>query len=139
MPVLFVLLLLLCVRSLTLPGAAAGLHFFCLRRIFFPHYPGGDFNGSGPGLFFKLSVGMGTMLTYGSYFRDNQNIPATAGRVMLADLSISLLAGMAIFFPAVFTFHFQPTDGPGLVFLTIPSVFASLPGGAVFTILFFLC
>ncbi|KPC52708.1 sodium-dependent transporter [Amantichitinum ursilacus] len=134
MPVLFVLLLLLCVRSLTLPGAAEGLRF-----LFAP-----DFSRITPAVvltavglaFFKLSVGMGTMLTYGSYFRDNQNIPATAGRVMLADLSISLLAGMAIF-PAVFTFHFQPTDGPGLVFLTIPSVFASLPGGSIFTVLFF--
>ena len=134
MPVLFVLLLLLCARSLTLPGAGEGLRF-----LFAP-----DFGRITPAVvltavglaFFKLSVGMGTMLTYGSYFRDDQNIPVTAGRVMLADLGISLLAGIAIF-PAVFTFHFQPTDGPGLVFLTIPAVFASLPGGVIFTVLFF--
>jgi hypothetical protein len=78
--------------------------------------------------FFKLSIGLGTMLTYGSYFRENQNIPATATRVMLADLSVSLLAGIAIF-PAVFAFGFEPAAGPSLVFMTIPAVFTSMPGG----------
>ncbi|MEI7614379.1 MAG: sodium-dependent transporter, partial [Betaproteobacteria bacterium] len=86
--------------------------------------------------FFKLSIGMGTMLTYGSYFRDNQNIPATATRVMLADLSVSLLAGIAIF-PAVFAFGFEPAAGPSLVFMTIPAVFTAMPGGAIFMTLFF--
>ncbi len=134
MPVLFLLLVVLCIRSLTLSGAGAGLKF-----LFAP-----DFSKVSAGViltavglaFFKLSIGMGTMLTYGSYFRDDQNIPVTAGRVMLADLSISLLAGIAIF-PAVFTFHFAPTDGPALVFLTIPAVFASMPGGQIFMVLFF--
>lgn len=87
--------------------------------------------------FFKLSIGMGTMMTYGSYFTAEQNIPATATRVMLADLSVSLLAGMAIF-PAVFSFGFQPSAGPSLVFITIPAVFAQMPGGSVLLAAFFL-
>ena len=135
MPLLFVLLLVLCVRSLTLPGALQGLDF-----LFRP-----DFSKITPlvaltalGLaFFKLSLGMGTMLTYGSYFREDQNIPATATRVMLADLSVSLLAGIAIF-PAVFAFGFEPAAGPSLVFMTIPAVFTSMPGGIVFMTLFFI-
>ena len=135
MPLLFILLLVLCVRSLTLPGAMQGLAF-----LFSP-----DFAKITPvvvltamGLaFFKLSIGMGTMLTYGSYFRENQNIPATATRVMFADLSISLLAGIAIF-PAVFALGFEPAAGPSLVFMTIPAVFTSMPGGTVFMTLFFI-
>ncbi|WP_297576931.1 sodium-dependent transporter [uncultured Deefgea sp.] len=134
MPILFLLLILLCIRSLTLPGAMEGVKF-----LFAP-----DFSKitasvmlTAVGLaFFKLSIGMGTMLTYGSYFRTEQNIPLTATRVMLADLSVSLLAGLAIF-PAVFSFGFEPAAGPSLVFMTIPAVFASMPFGQFFMALFF--
>jgi NSS family neurotransmitter:Na+ symporter len=86
--------------------------------------------------FFKLSLGMGTMMTYGSYFRDDQNIPATTLRVMLADLFVSMLAGIAIF-PAVFSFGFEPSAGPALVFITIPAVFSQIPGGQLLMIAFF--
>jgi NSS family neurotransmitter:Na+ symporter len=86
--------------------------------------------------FFKLSLGMGTMMTYGSYFRDDQNIPATTVRVMLADLFVSMLAGIAIF-PAVFSFGFAPSAGPSLVFITIPAVFSQIPGGQLLMIAFF--
>ncbi|WP_291995375.1 sodium-dependent transporter [Candidatus Accumulibacter sp. ACC003] len=135
MPLLFILLLVLCARSLSLPGAAQGLSF-----LFSP-----DLAKITPAVlltalglaFFKLSIGMGCMLTYGSYFRDNQNIPATATRVMFADLSVSLLAGMAIF-PAVFAFGFEPAAGPSLVFMTIPAVFTAMPGGTVFMSIFFI-
>ena len=61
--------------------------------------------------FFKLSVGMGTMTTYGSYYGDDQDIPGSALKVMLSDLSVSILAGLAIF-PAVFAFGFKPDSGP---------------------------
>ena len=136
MPLLFVLLLVLCARSLTLPGAAGpGLAF-----LFSPDLakitPAVVLTALGLA-FFKLSIGMGTMLTYGSYFRSDQNIPATATRVMFADLSVSLLAGIAIF-PAVFAFGFEPAAGPSLVFMTIPAVFASMPGGTAFMTIFFL-
>lgn len=134
MPILFVLLVIIAVRSLTLPGAAEGLSF-----LFSP-----DFSKIDAGViltamglaFFKLSIGMGTMLTYGSYFRDDQNIPATALRVMTADLFVSMLAGIAIF-PAVFSFGFTPSAGPSLLFITIPAVFAQMPFGHLLMVVFF--
>lgn len=134
MPILLVLLLVICARSLSLPKAAEGLAF-----LFTPDFS--KISGSvilmALGLaFFKLSIGMGTMTTYGSYFRQDQNVPLTAFRVMICDLTISVLAGIAIF-PAVFNFGFEPTAGPSLLFMTVPSVFASMPGGQIFTVLFF--
>ncbi|OJX30862.1 MAG: transporter [Burkholderiales bacterium 68-12] len=134
MPLLFLLLLLLCAYSLTLPGAAQALAF-----LFQPewHKISAPVVLTAMGLaFFKLSIGMGTMLTYGSYFGAQQNIPATAVRVMAADLCVSLLAGMAIF-PAVFSFGFAPSAGPSLVFITIPAVFAQMPAGQVLMAAFF--
>ncbi|QSI75694.1 sodium-dependent transporter [Niveibacterium microcysteis] len=134
MPILFLLLVVIGIRGLMLPGASEGLAF-----LFKP-----DFSKITPAVvlvavglaFFKLSVGMGTMVTYGSYFRAEQNVPLTAARVMLADLTVSMLAGIAIF-PAVFAFGFKPEAGPSLVFITIPAVFASMPGGAFFMLAFF--
>ena len=134
MPVLFLILVMIGVRSLMLPGAAAGLGF-----LFHPDFSKvtGAVVLTAMGLaFFKLSVGMGTMITYGSYFRDDQNIPMTALRVMLADLTVSLLAGIAIF-PAVFTYGFKPEAGPALLFITIPAVFSQMPFGSIFVVLFF--
>ncbi len=135
MPLLFLLLAGLCVFSLTLEEAGAGLAF-----LFKPDFS--KINGTvvltAVGLaFFKMSIGMGTMMTYGSYFRREQNIPLTAGRVMCADLAVSLLAGIAIF-PAVFTFGFEPTAGPSLVFITLPAVFAQLPFGQGLMLVFFI-
>jgi neurotransmitter:Na+ symporter, NSS family len=135
MPLLFLLLLVICVRSLTLPGAGEGLAF--LFRPDFSRLTGGAFLIAMGLAFFKLSIGMGTMITYGSYFRKDQNIPATATKVMLADLTVSILAGIAIF-PAVFAFGFEPGAGPSLLFITIPAVFASMPFGQVFMMLFFI-
>jgi len=135
MPVLFFLLLVICVRSLTLPGASQGLAF--LFKPDFSKLTAATLLTAMGLAFFKLSIGMGAMITYGSYFRDEQNIPLTAGRVMLADLTVSLLAGMAVF-PAVFAFGFQPNAGPSLLFITIPAVFASMPLGQVFMFLFFI-
>lgn len=134
MPILFLLLLLLCAFSLSLDKAADGLAF-----LFKP-----DFSKitasvalTAMGLaFFKLSIGMGTMMTYGSYFGKDQNIPVTAFRVMCADLCVSLLAGIAIF-PAVFTFGFAPAAGPALVFITIPAVFSQIPMGQGLMVVFF--
>ncbi|RSZ55347.1 sodium-dependent transporter [Massilia atriviolacea] len=134
MPVLFVLLLLLCGVSLSLDKAADGLAFL-LRPEFSKISAGVVLTAMGLA-FFKLSLGMGTMMTYGSYFRDDQNIPQTALRVMAADLCVSMLAGIAIF-PAVFTFGFEPSAGPALVFMTIPAVFSQIPGGHLLMIVFF--
>lgn len=134
-PLLFILLLLVDIRSLTLPGAAQGLAF-----LFTP-----DFSRltaasvlTAMGLaFFKLSIGIGTMITYGSYYGEDENIPSNTARVMLSDLVVSILAGLAIF-PAVFAFGFKPEAGPSLLFITIPAVFSAMPLGNIFMVLFFI-
>jgi len=135
MPLLFILLIVCDVRALTLPGAWAGVTY-----LFRP-----DFTKvtatvllSALGLsFFKLSLGMGTMTTYGSYLPDTTRIVPTATRVALADTTVSLLAGLAIF-PAVFAFKGTPAGGPGLLFNTIPLIFSQMPLGGLFTTLFFI-
>lgn len=134
MPLLFVLLLLVDVRSLTLPGAGEGLKF--LFSVDFSKVTAATVLTAMGLSFFKLSVGMGTMITYGSYFREDQNIPTTATKVMLADVAVSLLAGIAIF-PAVFAFGFKPDAGASLLFITIPAVFTSMPLGNIVMPLFF--
>jgi len=133
-PLLFILLIIISIRSLTLPNAAEGLAF-----LFTPDFTKltGQTILIAVGLaFFKLSIGMGTMITYGSYYTEDQNIPLSATRAMFSDLFVSLLAGIAIF-PAVFAFGFQADVGPSLLFITIPAVFASMPFGNFFMVLFF--
>lgn len=135
MPVLLLLLIICDIRALTLSGASEGLKF-----LFYPDFSKITWTTIlvAMGLsFFKLSVGMGTMTTYGSYFGKNQNIPATAIKVALSDIMVSLLAGIAIF-PAVFAFGSQPDAGPSLLFITIPAVFSSMPFGNIIMVLFFI-
>lgn len=135
MPILLGMLIIVCIRSLTLPKAMEGLAF-----LFNPDFSKvtGEVVLMAMGLaFFKLSIGMGTMMTYGSYFREDADVPLTATRVMLADLTVSLLAGIAIF-PAVFNYGFEPAAGPGLLFMTIPAVFSSMPMGQFFMAIFFI-
>ncbi|MFZ5590428.1 MAG: sodium-dependent transporter [Bacillota bacterium] len=134
LPVLFVLLLLCDVRALTLDGASAGLAF--LFKPDFSKITGVTILLALGLSFFKLSVGMGTMTTYGSYIDKNQNLISTAAKVMFSDTLVSILAGIAIF-PAVFAFGFQPDAGPSLLFLTIPMVFSSMPLGQLFLAMFF--
>jgi NSS family neurotransmitter:Na+ symporter len=134
MPLLFVLLLVCDVRALTLPGASGGVAY-----LFRPDLSklSGAVLLSALGLaFFKLSLGMGTMTTYGSYLPDETRIVPNAARVALADTAVSLLAGLAIF-PAVFAFGGTPAGGPGLLFDTIPLIFGKMPLGGLFTTLFF--
>ena len=135
MPLLFLLLLLLCAVSLSLDKAGEGLAF--LFRPDFSKLSAAVVLTAMGLAFFKLSVGMGTMMTYGSYFRDDQDIPLTTLRVMAADLGVSMLAGIAIF-PAVFTFGFAPSAGPSLVFITIPAVFSQIPMGQALMVVFFI-
>ena len=134
MPLLFALLIICNIRALALPGASKGLAF--LLKPDFSNLTSTAVLAALGLAFFKLSLGMGTMITYGSYMPDNANIPATATKVALADILVSLLAGLAIF-PAVFAFGYEPSVGPSLLFITIPSVFASMPFGGLFTFLFF--
>ncbi|MBR3412000.1 MAG: sodium-dependent transporter [Bacteroidales bacterium] len=136
MPVLVLLVLVLCVRSLTLPGAGKGVEY-----LFSPDFSKltgeGVLAALGQALF-SLSVGMGVMLVYGSYIPVNDNIFKTAMWITACDTLIALLAGLAIF-PAVFSCGFEPTGGPGLVFLVLPNVFNMMgTPGVVFASIFFL-
>ncbi len=134
MPVLFGIVLLLCVRSLTLPGAEAGIAFL-LKPDLSKLSAAGVLDALGHA-FFTLSLGVGTMITYGSYISPRENLAAAAVQICIADTVIALLAGLAIF-PAVFAFGVAPGQGPGLVFVTLPNLFALMPGGDFFCLLFF--
>ena len=134
MPLLLVILIVLGIRSVTLPGAKEGLSF-----LFHPDFSKIDANvlisALGQG-FFSLSLGMGALITYGSYIKKKDNLTSTAFSVVLADTLIALLAGLVIF-PAAFSFGIRPTAGMGLVFNTIPMIFNQMTGGYVFCIIFF--
>lgn len=135
MPVLFVLMLLLCVRSLTLPGAGEGMKF--LFEPDFSRLTGGSILSALGQALFSLSIGMGALITYGSYIRKEDNLFKTGLCVATADTGIALLAGIAIF-PAVFAFGMSPASGPSLVYEVLPNVFNSMPMGGLFAVLFFL-
>lgn len=134
MPLLLVILVVLGIRSVTLPGAKEGLSF-----LFRPDFSKIDANvlisALGQG-FFSLSLGMGALITYGSYIKKKDNLTSTAFSVVLADTLIAVLAGLVIF-PAAFSFGIRPTAGMGLVFNTIPMIFNQMTGGYVFCIIFF--
>jgi len=134
LPVLFVLLIICDIRALTLPGAMEGVNY--LFKPDFAKITAPVILAALGLAFFKLSVGMGTMTTYGSYIGKREDMPANAFRVATADTLVSILAGLAIF-PAVFAFGFEPDAGPSLLFITIPAVFQTMPFGQVFLTMFF--
>lgn len=134
MPILVIIIVVLDIRAITLPGAGEGLKF-----LFHPDFSKLTGEGVLSALghaFFSLSLGMGTLITYGSYIDKKNNLLSTAIKVTVADTLIAILAGIAIF-PAVFAFGIEPSSGPGLVFITLPNVFQQMPGGYIFAILFF--
>ncbi len=135
MPILLLILLILVVRSVTLPGAGKGLSFL-FKPDFSKLSREGILNALGHA-FFSLSLGMGTLITYGSYVRKQNNLGSTALQVTIADTVVALLAAMAII-PAVFAFDIAPGSGPGLVFITLPNVFQQMPGGIIFSTMFFI-
>ncbi|HSP48065.1 MAG TPA: sodium-dependent transporter [Clostridiaceae bacterium] len=135
MPVLLVLIVVCVIRALTLEGATEGFNF--LARVDFSKVDASVVLTALGLAFFKLSLGMGTMITYGSYFTSDNNLIKTSFHVALSDTVVSLLAGLAVF-PVVFTFGLAPEGGPGLLFQTIPLVFSLLPFGNILLILFFL-
>lgn len=135
MPVLFVLLLVLILRSITLPNAINGVSFF-LSPDFSKLSGEGVLTALGHA-FFTLSLGMGAMITYGSYISREENIFTSTLSIVALDTLIAILAGLAIF-PAVFAQGFSPTEGPGLVFNVLPTVFNSIPFGWLWAGLFFL-
>lgn len=135
MPILFLLIMISAARALTLDGAREGMRF--LFTVDFSAIDAGVVLSALGLAFFKLSLGLGVMITYGSYFTKDNNMPATSARVALSDLAVSMLAGIAIF-PVVFTFGLEPGEGPGLLFNTIPLVFSRIPLGNVLLVIFFL-
>ncbi len=135
MPVLFGILLLLLLRSLTLKGASAGLVYY-LKPDFSKLKLGIILAAMGQA-FFSMSLGMGTMITYGSYVDKKENLPSSVGWVAFFDTFIAILAGFIIF-PAIFSQGISPDQGSGVMFNVLPVLFSKMPLGYLFGPLFFL-
>ena len=135
MPLLLMILVILIIRSLTLPGAVEGLRF--LFKPDFSKITADTVLQALGQAFFSLSIGMGTLITYGSYIKKNDNLANTVISVTMADTFIAVLAGVAIF-PAVFAFGIDPAAEEGLVFIALPSIFQQMIGGYFFSTLFFI-
>ncbi|MGG4452929.1 sodium-dependent transporter [Brevibacillus porteri] len=133
MPGLFLLFLVLMVRSLTLDGAMDGVSFF-LRPDFSKLSAESILYALGQS-FFALSVGVSVMVTYSSYLAKNESLVRSAGSIVSLNLLVSLFAGLAIF-PAVFSLGVEPTAGPGLLFIVLPSVFEQIAFGSIFLLIF---
>jgi NSS family neurotransmitter:Na+ symporter len=134
MPALVVMLVILMIRALTLDGAMEGLKFYLYPD--FSKLSGNSILLAMGQAFFSLSLGMGAMITYGSYLPAKENLTSATLYVVLFDTLIALLMGLVIF-PAVFAMGLEPTEGPGLVFSVLPAVFTGMPFGWVVSILFF--
>lgn len=135
-PLLFATLALLIVRALTLPGAGKGVDWYILKIDLGAVTPAVVVAAMGQAIY-SLSLGGSFMVVYGSYLADEARIEATAIWTALGDLGAGLLAGLAIL-PAVFALGLAPSSGPGLIFSTLPGVFAEIPFGRLFGLLFFL-
>jgi neurotransmitter:Na+ symporter, NSS family len=137
MPLLFVFFIVLVLRSVTLDGAMEGISYFLNPD--FSKITGESVLYALGQSFFALAVGFSCMVTYSSYLDKKVSIPSSAGSVVLMNIFVSILAGLAIF-PVVFAFGFEPAEGPGLLFMVLPAVFSQIPLGefflAIFLILF---
>ena len=135
MPLLFVILIALSIHSLLMPGGGEGLRFF-FQPDFSKVTPSTVLVALGQA-FFSLSIGIGTMVTYASYFKPETNLRHTALNVTILDTMVAVLAGVVIF-PAVFSVGIEPSSGPSLVFITLPSIFNGMPLSMVWSAIFFL-
>ena len=135
MPVLLAILIILGIKSLTLPDSAKGIEFF-LKPDFSKITGKVLINALGQA-FFSLSLGMGALITYGSYISKKDNLTSTAFMVCISDTIIAILAGIVIF-PAAFSFGIQPEAGDSLAFVTLPMLFNHMAGGYFFCLIFFL-
>ncbi len=134
MPLLFVILIILALRSVTLPGGMEGLTFL-FKPDFSKLSVSVVMQALGQALF-SLSLGMGAMITYGSYFPKSENLPTAGASVAIFDTLIAVLAGLIIF-PALFSVGVEPGGGAGLVFVVLPTIFGSLPAGSMFAVSFY--
>lgn len=140
MPALFVMLVVIVIRSCTLPGAGAGLAF-----LFKPHFEGmssasGFFNTiklAGSQMFFSLSLASGCLIAYGSYLSKKENLEKDAIYITIGDTVAALLAGLAVM-PACAAYGIEYGAGPGLLFVSMPTIFNDMAGGAFFAFLFWL-
>ncbi len=135
MPMLFVILIVMAVRVAFMPGAAEGYRFFLSCDFAEAFKPETIMMAIGQA-FFSLSVGMGCMVTYASYFKEDNNLVSTSFNVSILTLLVSLLAGLVIF-PAVFSAGLEPAEGPSLVFVTLPEIFKGMPLATVWSAIFF--
>ena len=135
MPLLLLILVVLAVHSILLPGGTEGVKF-----LFAPDFskvtPSTVLTALGQA-FFSLSIGLGCLVTYASYFKNDTNITHTALQVAFIDTLVAVLAGLVIF-PAVFSVGIEPSSGPSLVFITLPGIFNSMPLSMVWSSVFFL-
>ncbi|MDO9680164.1 MAG: sodium-dependent transporter [Bacteroidales bacterium] len=134
MPMLFILVLLLAIRSLTLDGAGEGVRFLLYPD--FSKITGETMLAALGQAFFSLSLGMGCIITYGSYVNRKENLFKISFMSAFADTGFAILAGLAVM-PAVFAFGISPGQGPSLVFITLPQIFAQMPFGGIISIAFF--
>jgi len=133
MPMLFILFLFIIIRSLSLPNAFEGVKYFLL-----PDFSELSANGIMFALgqsFFALSVGITQMITYASYLKADQNLPKSASYIVLMNIAVSVMVGLAIF-PAIASFGMQSMEGPGLVFIVLPEIFNAIPFGIIFYLMF---
>ena len=135
MPLFFLLLVAFCVNSFTLPGFSQGINY--LFQPDFTQITPSVILGALGQAFFSLSLGLGCMMTYASYFSKKNRLGKTAATTALLDTMVAILAGIIIF-PAVFSFGLSPEAGPTLVFEVLPHMFYQLPGGMWWSTLFFL-
>lgn len=135
MPLLFIILIVMAVRVAFMPGAAEGYRFFLSCDFAKAFTPETIMMAIGQA-FFSLSVGMGCMVTYASYFKKNNNLVSTSLNVSLLTLLVSVLAGLVIF-PAVFSAGLQPTEGASLVFVTLPEIFKGMLLAPLWSTIFF--
>lgn len=139
MSFLIVILVVLCVRSITLEGAAEGIRFYLI-----PDFGKMLENGLGEAIyaamgqaFFTLSLGIGAMAIFGSYISKEHRLTGESLNICLLDTAIAFMSGLVIF-PACFAFGVDPGEGPGLVFVTLPNIFNQMAGGRIFGTLFFI-
>lgn len=140
MLLLLALMVILAIRSATLPGAGEGIRFYLL-----PDFKKAAESGMKEVIFaamgqsfFTLSLGIGAIAIFGSYIDKKRRLTGEAVCVTILDTCVALIAGMIIF-PACFAFGVQPDSGPSLVFITLPNIFNSMSGGRIWGTLFFLC
>jgi NSS family neurotransmitter:Na+ symporter len=134
MPLLFILLILLAIRSVTLPGAGAGLEFYL--KPDFSKFSGSMLLAAMGQALFSLSLGAGTMITYASYLSKKENIVSSAFWITFFEVLVSIIAGFMIL-PAVAAMGVDFAEGPELIFIVLPSIFGEMPGGYFFGVGFF--